>query len=125
MLKISQKGDLTKVTAELERMAGAYKKVNFDIYGREGVDALRKATPTDTGKTASLWRYEIHRSKDRVELAFYNDSDSNGVPIVILLEYGHVSRNGSWVKGLEFINPALEPVFDRLRENLWKEVTGE
>lgn len=125
MLKISQKGDLSKVTAELERMSGAYRRVDFDKYGREGVDALKKATPTATGKTASLWRYEVHKSKNRVELAFYNDSNSNGVPIVILLEYGHVSRNGSWVKGEDFINPALKPIFDELRNNLWKEVTGK
>ena len=125
MLKITEKGNLAKVTAELESMSTAYRRVDFNKYGREGVDALKKATPKDTGTTASLWRYEVHKSRNRVELVFLNDSNQDNVPIVILLEYGHVGRDGSWVQGVEFINPALVPVFARLRDNLWKEVTGK
>ena len=93
-------------------------------YGRRGVDALSAATPIDSGKTASSWNYEIHRSKDLVEIVWTNSNVNDGAPIVILLQYGHATGNGGYVQGYDFINPAIRPIFDEIEKDLWKEVTS-
>ena len=81
------------------------------------------ATPKDTGKTSESWRYEIIRRDNTVSIQFFNDNVQNGCPIAIILQYGHATRNGSWVEGRDYINPAIRPVFDRMRDELWKEAT--
>ena len=92
-------------------------------YGKLGVSALREATPTDTGETADAWDYEIVQNGSTISLYFTNDKMAMGVPIVILLQYGHATKNGGWVEGIDFINPALKPLFDKIAKDAWKEVT--
>ena len=94
----------------------------LDEYGKKGVEALRQATPKDTGKTADSWFYEIKRSKESVSISFNNSNINDGVPIAVILQYGHGTRNGGWVEGRDYINPAIQPVFDEIAEEAWKEV---
>lgn len=123
MIKFRQKGDFSKLTHYLEKVKEIVKLGNLDKYGREGVAALASATPVDTGLTASSWRYEIQHGNDSVSIAFYNDNIQNGVPIAIILQYGHGTRNGGYVQGIDYINPAIKPIFDKITEDAWKEVT--
>ena len=123
MIKFRQKGDFSKLTRYFERVKEVVKLGDLDKYGREGVAALESATPVDTRLTASSWRYEIDHVKDSVSISFYNDNIQNGVPIAIILQYGHGTRNGGWVQGRDYINPVIRPLFDKIADEAWKEVT--
>lgn len=91
----------------------------LDKYGRQGVSALQTSTPKDSGETANAWRYEIFD----LGIAFENTNiTSNGTPVAILLQYGHGTRNGGYVQGIDYINPALQPIFDEIADACWKEI---
>lgn len=92
-------------------------------YGKQGVELLRDATPVDTGKTATGWDYEIEASSQGVSLYWVNNNVNEGVPIAILIQYGHATRSGSYVQGVDYINPALRPLFESMATKLWKEVS--
>lgn len=124
MITFRQKGDFSKLTRYLERVKEVVKFGDLDKYGREGVAALASATPVDSGKTSGSWYYEIERSKGSTIINFYNSNINKGVPISIILQYGHGTRNGGWVQGRDYINPAIQPIFDRITNEAWKEVTG-
>lgn len=94
----------------------------LDAYGQRGVDALAAATPRDTGKTAESWYYKIRRNPNWVSIEFFNSNRVNDVPIAIILQYGHATRNGGYVQGRDYINPAIVPVFDKIASELWGEV---
>ena len=123
MITFRQKGDFSKLTRYLERVKDAVKLGNLDKYGREGVAALASATPIESGKTASSWYYEIENSNGSATISFYNSNVNKGVPIAIILQYGHGTGTGGWVQGRDYINPAIQPVFDRIAEEAWREVT--
>lgn len=123
MISFRQQGDFSKLTKFLERAKEVIHIGELDKYGREGVAALASATPVDTGETASSWYYEIENNKDLITISFHNSNIQNGVPIAIILQYGHGTRNGGWVQGRDYINPAIQPVFDKIVEEAWKEVT--
>lgn len=92
-------------------------------YGKQGVELLRDATPVDTGKTATGWDYEIEVNSQGVSLYWVNNNVNEGVPIAILIQYGHATRSGSYVQGIDYINPALRPLFESMATKLWKEVS--
>lgn len=123
MITINHYGDFKKLTNFLEKMKRMFDVSMLDKYGREGVAALSAATPVDSGKTASSWTYEIKDIKDGLALTFNNTNIQNGVSIAIILQYGHGTRNGGWVEGRDYINPAIQPVFDKIANEAWKEVT--
>lgn len=123
MIKFRQKGDLSKTVKFLERSKKAVNIIDLDKYGREGVAALASATPVDSGLTASSWYYKIENGKGHVMISFFNSNIQNGVPIAIILQYGHGTRNGGWVQGRDYINPAIQPIFDKISNEAWKEVT--
>lgn len=123
MITFRQKGDFSKLTRYLERVKEVVKIGDLDRFGREGVQALSSATPRDTGLTASAWDYSIERSSDHVSISFFNTNINKGVPIAIILQYGHGTRNGGYVQGRDYINPAIQPVFDKMAEDAWREVT--
>ena len=123
MITFRQKGDFSKATRFLERAKNAVRIGDLDKYGRAGVAALSSATPVDTGLTASSWYYKIIRKDGSVSLEFYNSNIQNGVPIAIILQYGHGTGNGGWVQGRDYINPAIQPIFDEIANNAWREVT--
>ncbi len=122
MITFRQKGDFSKLSRFLERAKETVRLGDLDRYGREGVAALASATPVDSGLTASSWYYEITRTKEGVAISFKNSNINKGVPIAIILQYGHATRNGGWVEGRDYINPAIQPIFDRLANDAWKEV---
>ena len=123
MISFRQKGDFSKLTRFLERAKESVKIGDLDKYGREGVAALSSATPIDSGKTANSWSYEITNKDGSVTITFNNSNMQNGVPIAIILQYGHGTRNGGWVQGRDYINPAIQPVFDEIVDKAWREVT--
>ena len=122
MITFRQKGDFSKLTRYLERAKEVVKLGDLDKYGREGVAALASATPVDSGKTANSWRYEIKNKSGSVTISFYNSNIQNGVPIAVILQYGHATRNGGWVQGRDYINPAIQPIFDKIANEAWREV---
>jgi hypothetical protein len=123
MISFKQKGDFSNLTRFLEKAKSTVGLSDLDRYGREGVAALASATPVDTGLTASSWYYTIKHEQDSVTITFNNSNIQNGVPIAIILQYGHGTGNGGWVEGLDYINPAIQPVFEKIANEAWKEVT--
>ena len=123
MISFRQKGDFSKLTKLLERAKNFVHLSDLDRSGREGVAALASATPVDTGKTAASWYYDIKINKESASITFNNSNIQNGVPIAIILQYGHGTRNGGWVEGRDYINPVIQPIFDKIAEEAWKEVT--
>lgn len=123
MITFRQKGDFSNLTKFLERAKEAVHIGGLDKYGREGVAALASATPIDSGQTANSWKYKIEQKKGTVSLSFYNTNIQNGVPIAVILQYGHATRNGGWVQGRDYINPAIQPIFDKIANEAWREVT--
>jgi len=123
MISFRQKGDFSKLTNFLEKVKKTVRLSNLDRYGREGVAALASATPVDSGRTAKSWRYEITNKQGLAKITFYNSNIQNGVPIAIILQYGHGTRNGGWVQGRDYINPAIQPIFDKIVKEAWREVT--
>ena len=122
MITFRQKGDFSKLNGYLERFKEGLKLSALDRYGEEGVQALADATPKDTGLTAASWQYRIVHGKESVSITFENMNIQNGVPIAIILQYGHATRNGGYVQGIDYINPAIRPIFERLAEEAWEEV---
>lgn len=123
-LRIKSKGDWSKTTNWMKRVKTLRDaKRILSEYGRLGVAALAAATPVDTGETASSWDYRIVQNAQSSELVFVNNNKTvTNVPIVILLQYGHGTGSGAYVQGRDFINPAIQPIFDEIAEKVWKEV---
>lgn len=122
MITFRQKGDFSNLSGFLER---AKETVNLGIlnkYGRAGVAALSSATPVDTGKTAASWTYEIVRQNGGVSIEFHNTNVQRGIPIAIILQTGHATGTGGWVEGRNYINPAIQPIFDKIAKEAWEEV---
>jgi hypothetical protein len=123
MISFRQKGDFSKLTSYLEKTKNVFRAGVLDKYGREGVAALSSATPVESGETANSWYYKVHQRRGSVSITFYNSNVQNGVPIAIMLQYGHATRNGGWVEGRDYINPAIQPIFDKILNEMWREVT--
>lgn len=124
MVSFRHKGDFSRLTGFLEKAKEVVNLGDLDRFGRAGVEALASATPIDSGKTAESWRYEIDHNKGSVTISFHNSNVNNGVPIAIILQYGHGTKNGGWVEGKDYINPAIQPIFDQIVNDAWKEVTA-
>lgn len=123
-ISIKQKGDYTKATQYLKRLAkSGINLAEFYKYGVMGVAALSQNTPVDTGLTAASWQFEIEQKQNQIKLKFNNTNIQNGVPIAIILQYGHGTRNGGWVEGRDYINPAIQPLFDEMAKKAWEEVS--
>ena len=123
MIRFRQKGDFSKTMQFLVKAKKGVKLSDLDKYGREGVAALASATPVDSGLTASSWYYKIENKGGSVTISFHNSNIQNGVPIAIILQYGHGTGTGGWVEGRDYINPAIQPIFDKIANNAWREVT--
>lgn len=123
MIMIKHKGDFSKTTKFLNNSKQKLKHIDFEKFGRQGVNALASHTPVETGLLASSWYYEIVRKEGLITINFSNRDVERGVPIAIILQYGHGTRNGGFVAGKDYINPAIQPVFDKMTNDAWKEVT--
>lgn len=123
MITFRHKGDFSKATRYFERLREAARLNVLEKYGREGVAALSSATPVESGQTAGSWGYEISRSSGSAKITFTNSNINNGFPVAIMLQYGHGTGTGGWVQGRDYINPAIQPIFDKIADEAWKEVT--
>jgi hypothetical protein len=123
VIRFRHKGDFSKLTQFLERAKEAVHLGDLDRFGRAGVAALASATPVDSGETATSWYYEITNKNNTITISFHNSNIQNGVPIAIILQYGHGTGTGGWVQGRDYINPAIQPIFDQIANYAWKEVT--
>lgn len=125
MISFTQKGDFSKTINSLSKMKNSNQKIInvMNRFGNIGVMELSKNTPVDSGLTANSWRYEITDKNGRIKITWYNSNVVNGVPIAIILQYGHATQNGGWVEGVDYINPTMKPIFDNMAKQAWKEVT--
>lgn len=123
-VKFEVSGGFTKTERFLNRMKRREYLNVLDKFGRDGVQALRNATPVESGLTAESWDYEIKRTRDYVEIIWTNSNINDGVPIAIILQYGHGTGTGGYVQGRDYINPAIQPIFDKIAEKAWKVVTS-
>ena len=124
MIKVKHKGNFNHLEKFLYEMRKQkYFKV-LDGVAQEGVEALRYATPVDTGETANSWRYELEYDKNYYKIVYHNDNIQNGYNVAVLLQYGHGVHGGGWVPGIDYINPALQPVFQHIADAAWKVVTS-
>lgn len=117
-------GGFTKTERFLNRMKRREYLNVLDEFGRDGVRALRNATPVDSGATAEAWDYEIKRTRNFTEIVWTNSNINDGVPIAVILQYGHGTGTGGYVQGRDYINPAIRPIFDKIAEKAWKVVTS-
>lgn len=125
MIVWKAKGDLKNTVQFLKKINQNWYRKLLEHYAKKAVDALASATPRDTGKTASSWSYEIQMdTEDRFVIGFNNSNINDGVPIALVIQYGHATPTGGWVEGLDYINPALQPIFDEMAKSLWKEVAS-
>lgn len=124
MIKYVVKGNWNKTEQFLRKSNRLDLRRQLDKYGKAGVDALSKATPVDTGKTASSWDYEIEEGAGQVSIVWTNSNINQNVNIAIIIQYGHGTGTGGYVQGIDYINPAMKPVFDELADAVWKEVTS-
>lgn len=122
MIGFNQKGDFSKTERYLQKIKNLNVRNIIEKYGEKGVAALSSATPVDTGKTSSSWYYDISQTNTGITINFNNSNINKGVPIAIILQYGHGTRNGGWVEGRDYINPAIQPIFDEIALKAWEEV---
>jgi hypothetical protein len=124
MIRAQITGSTDKTEKFLKRAATLDLSNLLDKYGKAGVAALAAATPVDQGTTAAAWTYSIVRSRGTASIIWENTHVVDGRPIAILLQYGHGTRNGGYVQGRDYINPALKPIFDKMADEAWKAVVA-
>lgn len=124
MIRFRNKGDFSKTEKFLKKSFGKNYRSILDKYAKQGVAALASATPLDSGETAASWDYEIIQNGSSLSIVWKNYHIEKGVNIAVILQYGHGTRNGGWVEGRDYINPALQPIFDKMAEAAWKEVVS-
>lgn len=124
-ITVRSKGNFKKTRKYMIGISEKVKNLDLKKYGERGVEALKAATPVKTGKTANCWVYDIIENKDGTrKLSFTNTNFNNGVQIAIVLQYGHGTRYGGWVEGRDYINPAIQPIFDEITREIEREVKG-
>lgn len=123
MISFRQKGDFSKTTNYLKKLKQSKALKNLERFGERGVKALSSATPVDTGLTAASWYYKIETTPSYVKISFCNSNIQNGVPVAVVIQYGHGTGTGGWVEGRDYINPAIQPIFDEMANYAWEEVT--
>ena len=121
-ISFSSKGDFSKTIKFLNKVKNVKINNILSKYGEIGVNALSQATPKDSGVTSRSWNYKIEVNNDNASIVWYNTNVVKGVNIAVILQYGHGTRNGGWVEGRDYINPAMKPVFDKIADQVWKEV---
>lgn len=123
MIHVKQKGSFDKTEKFLKKSFGRDYISVLEKFGQQGVSALSAATPIDSGLTAVSWSYEIVQEKSNISIIWKNSNINKGINIAIILQYGHGTRNGGYVNGIDYINPALKPIFEKMADAAWKEVT--
>lgn len=124
IISFSQTGNFKKTDRFFHRVIERHYARKIRSFAEKGVAALRAATPKDTGETADSWSYEIREEAGRLSIFWKNDHFNDGVNIAIILQYGHGTKNGGWVEGIDYINPAIRPIFKQMADEAWKEVVS-
>jgi hypothetical protein len=124
IISFKHSGDFKKTEKLLTKSFGKDYMNILDRYGKLGVEMLSSATPVDTGLTAASWSYKVEQSKNSISVTWYNSNVNQYVNIALIIQYGHATKNGGWVQGRDYINPALKPIFDAMADAAWKEVTS-
>lgn len=123
MITFTQRGSFNRTDAYLQGLKSKNLSAILNKYGSKGVEALSNATPVDTGLTAQSWYYTIEQRKGYISIRWHNRNSEGGTPVAILIQYGHGTRNGGYVQGRDYVNPAIRPIFDQILAEAWKEVT--
>lgn len=123
MIKITHKGDFKNTEHFFKKVIKREYMKLFNQVGAEGVKALQEATPKRTGKTAASWSYSVEETKNGLTISWNNSNRNDGANVAILIQLGHGTSSGAYVKGIDYINPALKPVFDAFANKVWWEVT--
>lgn len=123
-ISFTSKGDFSKTIKFLNKVKNVKINDILSKYGQIGVNALSQATPKDSGVTSRSWNYKIEVNNGNASIVWYNTNVVKGVNIAVILQYGHGTRNGGWVEGRDYINPAMKPIFDKIADQVWKEVTN-
>ena len=121
-ISFTSKGDFSKTIKFLNKVKNVKINDILSKYGEIGVNALSQATPKDSGVTSRSWNYKIEVNNGNASIVWYNTNVVKGVNIAVILQYGHGTRNGGWVEGRDYINPAMKPIFDKIADQVWKEV---
>ena len=121
MITFTQKGNFKKTQTFLQKARYRYYLDHLDKFGKEGVQALSLATPKDTGKTAGSWYYQIKETKNGVVIEWLNSNIQDYVNIALILQYGHATGTGGYVRGIDYINPAMRPLFEKIATDAWQE----
>lgn len=119
MIQFKQKGNFNNLDNFFRKAMNVINMKTIKNYCDDGIKALEKATPKDTGLTSQSWSYEITRNNDLITISFLNSNINKGVPIAIILQFGHGTRNGGWVEGIDYINPAIKPIFEKIADDSW------
>ena len=123
MFSLNSQGSFKKSKSFLANLSKSDMFSGLDKYGSRGVEALSKATPTESGLTASSWTYDVERGKGFATIKWSNTNTRSGVNVAILLQYGHGTGTGGYVAGRDYINPAIQPIFDEIAADVWKKVS--
>lgn len=123
MIRFKHRGNFNKIQKFFFRMTNREYLTILSQYGNMGVYALSSATPVRTGKTAASWEYTIETDSKQTTISWSNSNENQGYNIALMLQYGHGTKNGGYVKGIDYINPAVKPIFEAMANELWKEVT--
>ena len=124
-VKVKVKGDYSKTYSFLKRCGRDLSDAYLNKWGAMGVMALRDATPQDTGLTGASWYYRIIRRRDSISIEWNNSNVVDGVPIALIIQYGHATKSGGYISGIDYINPALRPIFKQIEDEVWKEVRSK
>lgn len=124
IISVTHKGDFKKTNRFLHKLMELHYMGKLDRYGQRGVEALSGSTPKDSGNTADHWSYEIIEEPGITSIYWKNDNINKGVNIAVILQYGHGTRNGGYVQGIDYINPAMQPIFQEMADAIWKEVVS-
>lgn len=123
MIRFRHNGNFARTERFFHRARRASFFSSLEELAQAGVDALSRATPVDSGMTAQSWDYEIRNEQGKVSIFWKNSNQNQGVPIAVIIQYGHGTGNGGYVEGVDYINPALKPIFEQIAGKVWKEVT--
>lgn len=123
-IRFTQRGDFSRTQKYLLKLKSKDYRPILEKYANQGLTALQSSTPKDTGETANAWTYRIISNRSRFGIQWFNNHTNDGIPIIILLQYGHGTSGGLFVEGRDFINPVMRPLFEKISEDIWKEVTS-
>lgn len=122
MIKLKSNGSFSKTYKYLNKIDKLSMSGKFNEYGKRGVEELRKATPKDTGKTANSWDYKVVKGSKNISVIWFNTNEVDNVNIAVVIQYGHATKNGGFVRGIDYINPAIKPIFEDMAKEIWEEI---